>query len=770
MRRNALIFGLLCLGAGWVSAAPLVKDGKPVGELILPDPPAKAEVFGANDVRDWIERITGAKVPILTAPSAKANDKVFVGTAYAGDFKEDLAKLKGNDGFAVRRKGNHIYVFGSRPRGTLYGLYALLEKNTDIIFARPDDTFGTVHGQTRDLELTETDFIEVPVFLFRSLGPGWPRHRPTGVWLLRNRDNRRDIRASYAGFIDLDLIEAYHTNFAVPIARHRDEHPEYFGYDPIRRTRRFVRHGEGTMCLSVPGLPALWARGLAEMVAAHEKKVGRKVDNIRIGPGDNWFCCQCEKCLAPLTLPDGSSLACKDPDSIKDPLFRSTQIFMFINEAMETWQQLRPDVPIHVLAYIHFAEPPRVKLHPKLGIYFAPYPTNNMHFPLLDPRQPEVWRRRFGQWLTMNSRLGFYEYFFSKPSPLAFYAAANLRAILRCPDHKNAIVYAECDNDHGARGIGENRLGWDVGLMNTWVISRLFWDPTQDVDALYRYYITRTFRDAAPQMLAYYEMIKASWLDPDDRAWDGAHGSILNNYNNLIVKKRLESKCLELLTEAEKAASHPNSKVMIRRMREQYAGFSKSMARLIVAAIPEMRADAGAFDSLQWKKPPVCDDFKVTTRAGAAMDASETTAVMAAHDGKSLYIRFTASDEAVAKQNALLPVAGKERWPQGDHIEFWLFGGRDRYVFALNAHGAKYDAKNLDRRWGSGWELKVRKDKGGWEAVAVIPMSAFRFVSGKETHFRWFCTREISRTDGSAEQISYQGRPLYYRSFPIVIQ
>ena len=753
-----------------MSAALLVEKGKPAGEFVLSDRPAQAEVFGTNDICGWIEKITGAKVPILRAASEKANEKVFVGTAYAGEFKKDLARLEGNDGYAVRRKGNSVYVFGSRPRGTLYGLYALLQKNTDIIFARPDDTFGTVHGQAKDLSLKEADFIDVPVFLNRWLGPGWPRHRPTGMWLLRNRDNRRDLRASYKGFEKLDLIEAYNRTFASPISSHAKDHPEYFGWDPITRTRRFVRHGEGTMCLTTPGLPAIWARGLADMVAAHEKKVGRNVDNVRIGPGDNWFCCQCTKCLAPIALPNGTTLACKDPDSIKDPLFRSTQIFMFINEAMKTWQELRPDIPLHVLAYIHFAEPPRVKLHPKMGIYFAAYPTNNMHFPLLDPRQSAVWRRRFAQWLKVRPCLGFYEYYFSKPTPLGFYAAANLRAIMRCPDYKNAIVYCEMDNDRGARGIGENRLGWDVGLMNMWVITRLFWDPTQDVDALYHYYIKRTFREAAPQMLVDFELIKASWLAPDTKAWDGAHGSIAGNYDNLIVKRGLEGKCLKLLADAEKTAKHPNSKVMIRRMREQYAGFSKRMARLIVPAVPEMKADRGAFDSLQWEKAPACDDFKVTTRTATAKASSETTAVKAAHDGKNLYIRFTASDKAVYAQNATQPVAGEERWPQGDHIEFWISGGRDRYVLALNANGASYDAKNLDRRWQSGWEVKTRKLKGGWEAIVVIPMSAFNLVAGKETHFRWFCTREISRADGSVEHVSYQGLPLYYRNFPIIIQ
>jgi len=765
-----MLFGVGCLP---LSAAPLVQDGKAVGEFVLPDPAAGAETFAANDVRDWIGKITGAIVPILNAPSEARNEKVFVGTAYAAEFPDDLAKLAGNDGFAVRRKGDRVYVFGSRPRGTLYGLYALLEKNTDLIFSRPDDEFGTVFGQKADLALTATDFIDVPVFRHRILAPGWPPHRPTGNWLLRNRDNRdnrRDLRASYAGFIDLDLDEAYGTNLAVPITGYKDDHPEYFGYDPIKKTRRYVVHGEGTMCLSVPGLPAIWARALADQVAAREKKSGRKVDYVQIGPGDNWFCCQCEKCLAPITLADGSQLACKDPDSIKDPQFRSTQIFKFINEAMPTWLELRPELPLHVLAYIHFAEPPLVTLHPKLGIYYAPYPTDNMHYPLLDERQPEPWRGRFARWLEMNPRLGMYGYLYSKPSPLGFAVAENLRAIMRNPDRQNAIIYAESDNDFGSRGIGENKFGWDVGLMNAWVINRLFWDPTQDVDALYRHYISRTFREGAPQMLEYFDLIKGSWANPENKTSDAAHASISGIYEGMIAKPGLEKKCIELLTSAESAAVHPHSKTMIRRMREQYVSFARKLARLVVPNIPELSGDSGDFDSIQWQKPIPCDDFKITSRSDTVSDVTETTTIQAAHDGKLLHLRLTASDSKSADREALLPTPDDERWPVGDHLELWLFAGNDRHVFALNANGIAYDAKNFDRSWDSGWNVTVRKTAAGWEALAEIPLSVLGFSPGKETPVRWFATREIKSKGSASEEQSYQGKPLYYRSFPIEIQ
>lgn len=110
-----------------------------------------------------------------------------------------------------------------------------------------------------------------------------------------------------------------------------------------------------------------------------------------------------------------------------------------------------------------------------------------MHYPLLDECQHKPWRRRFERWLEMSPRLGVYGYLYSKPSPLGFDVAENLCAIMRNPDHQNAIIYVEMDNDVGAKGIGTNKPGWDVALMNAWVINRLFWDPTQDVDALYRY-------------------------------------------------------------------------------------------------------------------------------------------------------------------------------------------------------------------------------------------------------------------------------------------
>jgi len=771
-----LALGLLVVGG--VKAATdisdglyLVKGGQAVGEFVVAEDVSQAETFGVTDIRRWIKEITGAEVPILRAPSTEKNTKVFVGKSFASDFKADLTKLSDNDGYAIRRKDSQVFVFGSRPRATMYGLFAFLEKNSDLIWARPNERFGTVFGQTKDLLLTETDCLDIPVFTYRSLGAGYPPHAPTGEWQLRNRNNQ--CGRLYGP--EKDMINSMGHNLATPIADLHKEHPEYFAYYPATKERKGVKHGEGSMCISYPGLPAVWAKECMRLIAEKEKQTGGKISVFHLGPGDNWYCCQCPACMKPLKLPDGTTLEMKDPDAIKDPLFRSTQIFMFLNEAMQTWEKERPDVQLVVLAYIHLAEPPKVKPHPKIGIFFAPYPTNNMHFPLLDPRQAPQWRERFETWLQMTDTLGFYEYFYSKPSPLAYYAAENLKALLKTANHKNALIYSEFDNDRDnpdGPGIGGNLRGWDLGAMNTWVIARLFWNPNQDVDALYRYYIKRAYREAATQMTEYYELIKTSWLDPEDKTWDGAHGSLFNIYDNMILKKKLETKLFDILARAEDAAKTPNAKRLITRMREGYAGFSEGISRLMVADIPEMAHDGGTFGSVQWEKPQSLNDFKVPppTRLGPSKTPSQETRIKAAHDGKNLYLRFSAVDGKIGSVNAIKGDGKSEIWPKGDHLEFWLSGAGGSFIFAFNAEGLMYDAKNYDRSWNSAWQLNVKKTEGGYEGIAVIPLASLGLTPKQETKTQWFCIREINHQGETPEEATYKGSVLYQKFYPIIVR
>lgn|GEM_PF-3095887 len=745
----------------------LVRQGKPAGEMVLHSDATYLERFAANDFRHWVEQMTGVKLKLVSTPSAEDNTKLYIGHVLAQSFTDDLARLKGNDGFAIRRKGKDVYVFGSQPRGTAYGLWSLLERNTDIIFARPNLEIGTIYGKHDNLLLTQVDVIDIPVIPYRGYGAGHPPHQATEEWRLRMRNNNvgRNLRDPQWG-----MVVRHTTDISKPLWDQYDQHPDYFALNPITRKRPKPFYFHGSICVSYPGIAKIWAKAAIEELRAFEKRTGQKVEIFDITPGDNWDCCHCDKCLAPIKLPDGTELVAKSPDPAKDSLFRSTQFFNFLHEAMDDLVRELPDVKIRVLAYIYLAEPPAVEVDPRILIYLAAYPTNSMRFPLLDPNQPAQWRNRFEGWLKKTQNLGTYEYFYPKLIPQAYYIAANLRAMTENRPTHNITGYAETSNDYrGAGGIGE-ALNWDVGAMNLWVISRLLWNPNQDVDELYRDYIQRTYREAAPLMQEHFDLLKSVWLDPKNKTGDAAHAGLTGIYNGVIVEPGHEARVKQLLAQAEQTAQHEHSKEMIRRMRLGYETLGRGLNRLILNMQGEMSADGDKYISLQWEQPEAIESFLPVNRLVEAPKFEQTTKLKAAHDGKTLYLRLAMTDPVQTPLSAR-PLDQEERWPAGDHVEIWFTQGAGKlHVFAFDANGNTYDAFNYDRSWNSNWKVITQQTADGWEAIVRIPFESLGLKRGDETKMQWFIQREIKRDLKESLWVSYQGRPLFNRFYPVVVE
>jgi len=243
-------------------------------------------------------------------------------------------------------------------------------------------------------------------------------------------------------------------------------------------------------------------------------------------------------------------------------------------------------------------------------------------------------------------------------------------------------------------------------------------------------------------------------------------------YDRMIVKKRLEPRLFEILARAEATATHPNSKRMIKRMRERYASFSSGLTRLTVAHIPELARDDDGFASVQWERPVVLSDFKVPppTGIGVAVAPTGETRLQAAHDGQQLYLRVMAKDSELAQAVTVGGQGQPEVWPRGDHIELWFRNPRDTFCLAFNASGAWYDARNYDRAWDAGGRLQVRRDGTGYEAIVTLPLAALGLVAGEETALQWFCVREVQHRSQEPEVATYLGGVLYRVFYPIAMQ
>ena len=154
------------------AAALLVNSTVPKAEIVIPAKADPGEVYAATDFQHWIAEISGGTLPILRGESDAKNVKIFVGCEFGKKFPKDQEAIGKTDGFAVRNEenGQRIYVFGNCIRGVHNGLCRLIERNTDLIWARPEPGVGTIFTPQRFLRFKDLSFIDVPKSEIRIAG------------------------------------------------------------------------------------------------------------------------------------------------------------------------------------------------------------------------------------------------------------------------------------------------------------------------------------------------------------------------------------------------------------------------------------------------------------------------------------------------------------------------------------------------------------------------------------------------------------------------
>ena len=86
---------LVLLGGGVLSAnaVDIVRDGQPVGEIVLAEDTTRMPKLAARELQTYIEKISGAKLPIVDAPTSGVSPQIYVGKS---KFTDELG-LKTDD-------------------------------------------------------------------------------------------------------------------------------------------------------------------------------------------------------------------------------------------------------------------------------------------------------------------------------------------------------------------------------------------------------------------------------------------------------------------------------------------------------------------------------------------------------------------------------------------------------------------------------------------------------------------------------------------------
>jgi hypothetical protein len=537
----------------------IVQDAKPRAEIVIDVNPSRMQRVAAHEFQMQIEKISGARLPIVTAPS-KSLVKVYIGASVHNPVKAEGLKngahriATGNDWMAligddteftpiepfaksnsdIQRAQAEWEKIVAAPYGMpTRGLYKnRLRLPGDI--GKPD---GTVINPKETLEvwgLDERGSFNAVCGYLRKLGARW--YLPgelgevlpamTSIPLPRIDETVQpdfplrqfNFRFSTAGpevsmwVMRLGLRNDERLQIAHGIStmtNHQavfDAHPDWFA---IYGGKNDFKPGDSKcqVCYSNDELfheTVRWARTLLDTY---------KFESVSIMPPDGYTAiCQCEKCKG------------KDSPQRNERGLLSDHVWDFVNRVAKEIAKTHPQAKVLNCAYGVYTLPPLNidKLEPNVQVCIVGgrRPINKAGAKGEGESAPDVLR---AAWLakTDNPLMNFENYpFTGRGWYLPSFAAHAIGNSVNATKGTSAgeDIWLSASQDFATKDIGFNHF-------LVYFTARMYWGgPDADVDAMLREYCHLFYGPAEQQMLAFFTYCEANWnaMDQDKAKADEA--------------------------------------------------------------------------------------------------------------------------------------------------------------------------------------------------------------------------------------------------------
>lgn len=278
----------------------LAEDARSEYRIVIAATAPSSTRYAAEELQGFLEKMTGARLPIIADTSGAQDREILVGRSSRLESLGaaiDLSSL-GREGYVLRTIGSRLVITGGEPRGTLYGVYGLLEDHFGCRWFTPDiERVPSV----RQLPLPRLNQRKVPILEYRETYT-WESY--DGNWMARNRLNgaggrgrlleRQNIRppvpaldARHGGDIRFGFGFFVHTfDQLVPSKNYFSAHPEYFA---LRNGKRKAVQ----LCCTNEDVIRLCTEAIrAGMRQQPEATV------FSLSQSDNREPCECDRCAA----------------------------------------------------------------------------------------------------------------------------------------------------------------------------------------------------------------------------------------------------------------------------------------------------------------------------------------------------------------------------------------------------------------------------------------------------------------------------------------
>lgn len=523
-------------------------------QIVVPDQANPVEQQAAEKLQHYVAAMSQKNLVLKKEADYRKGPAFFIGqTRYAKAQKIDLKPLE-QDGFAFHPVRKNLIVAGGTDKGTLYGIYGLLElwgfrMYTSTVIHTPDAT---------SISIPKNPVVVIPTVRYRTVS-----YRDTNAPEYHDW-HRLSSRSDWGLFV--------HTfNDLVSPDTFGKTHPEYFSL--INGTRL-----PGTqLCLSNPEVLDVLVTNLKARIAA------RPGPNYwSVSQNDNDQYCHCGPCTELNTkyggVPSGS-------------------ILYFVNDVAKRF----PDKTISTLAYWYSRTPPQnIQAEHNVNIMLCNIESRRQG-PVFET-DPAFSRDLIG-WGKLSGNILIWDYniqFANLVSPFP-----NLHTL-----KPNVKFYT----DHNVNSLfmqANGQAGGEMAGLRGYLICKLMWDPGADDGALMDDYLTGYYGAAGAYVRQYIDRMRESLVSsgfklnifgsPEDAKDAYLSAEMMRVYNGIFDQAETAVAANAELTARVKIARLPLQYAAIQIGRNEPVDSPRGMfARSAdgrVFARPEMKALVSQFVS-----------------------------------------------------------------------------------------------------------------------------------------------------------------------------
>lgn len=464
----------------------VVEDGDAACSIVLPADSHLAVQRAAEELQTYIQRATGAQLPIAAATDGPAIElRVAEWEGYP-----TTPLQRATDAYEIRASADRVVIEGPDPGCVLFAADDFLRRFAGVRWLAPGDLWTEV-PERASLSVpagVHRDQARLAIRALHTVSVAYHWDQDASEWMSRLRFNRKAMhvdRLWHTGPLLEPLgirpLGGGHTMaYYLPNDEFFAEHPEYYGMDD--GARRQIGGGGTQICLTNTESPNVFADRVNAYASEHDV-----MDVIGIAMNDGWGFCTCPNCLAQYRR------------DRPQPQWLSDLVFGWSNEVARGVAREHDDRTLLQLAYTNFYDGPcSFDVEPNLMAEYC-LARSGFNRPVCDPQNDSdaLAREQVLGWAERAPMLLIREYV----------GGVNL------PDVRVLAEDLRWYRDLGAEGwfTEINPNDW-LPRERTWVMAHLLWNPDASVDALLGDFFRAAYGPAQKPMRAIYDMLERALL------------------------------------------------------------------------------------------------------------------------------------------------------------------------------------------------------------------------------------------------------------------